>query len=592
MENSYTDGALDYFSDLLATDAATIWADLDLLGNESDAEKWKAKISSIARDYLLTPRFALMRILCNRAMPYLPETDDPAQITYSVLIGQDLLTFRNISMEHARNLSVEEHINYLRHLMDLAGPSPDEDPDLHARIIARVWHSEESANVVMIHQLPQSVQQDACKYIKVVEEIRKENKKRYSTRLLREEVLQLGHILHLSWEEVQWLLTRVFHVEETNLRPNHSHDLIEIYGYRSNAGCKRVDQLKKQYDELSSGIQKIVDHDRIQNWTQNTNDELLNNIERWAYNPDTMDEKFMEWLLSKAPGLDIPSQSALRLYRNLAAYAYAGAIPEEQDFLDEILHIADMDIESEEVEEFLYLNGELSPEKCARIAEDLYYGNNVHSGSPEDDSTKPWSVITLGKDNKVSVSAGIVNTGRTKSPAPEISSNNPEASKETQTRIFSLLMGFSEIEKGDILYLLWYVCSLVWTGSNETNTNVLYDRIFDLKDAAQALLDVAGFHFYPPHLMEQSMLLSIIYGGKTGTDPSVVYGTVLQSLRETRAKRITRQEKLKIVNDYRNNPKMSLNECAEKYGTSPKNISRWQKELMDAGLIGTNDSTK
>ena len=67
MQNNHTNRAFDYFIDLLAEDSAQIWAELDLLGDTIDAEKWKATIDKIARDYLLTPRFALMRILCVRA---------------------------------------------------------------------------------------------------------------------------------------------------------------------------------------------------------------------------------------------------------------------------------------------------------------------------------------------------------------------------------------------------------------------------------------------------------------------------------------------------------------------------------------------
>ena len=88
------------------------------------------------------------------------------------------------------------------------------------------------------------------------------------------------------------------------------------------------------------------------------------------------------------------------------------------------------------------------------------------------------------------------------------------------------------------------------------------------------------------------MLLSIVYGGKTGIDPAEVYGTVIQSLRETRAKRLTQQEKLDIIQEYRCDPQMTLKDCAEKYGISVKNISRWQKELIDAKLITADDKTE
>lgn len=584
MQNNHTQRALDYFVDLLAEDSAKIWAELDLLGDTIDTEKWKATINNIAQDYLLTPRFALMRILCNRTLPKLTKDDPLETISYSVTIGQDVITHSNISLEHVKTLSAEEHINYIRHLMDIAGPSPDDNPKLHEQAIYRAWFDADSATAVMIHGLPQATKDDPRKFKKAVAEIVKENKKRYSTRLSREEAFQLGHILKFSLEEMQWFLMRVFQVEETGIRLNHSGDVIEVYALKANATCKRTEQLKEKYAELSREIKKIDDTARSQNWTATTNSELLQNVESWARTPDSMDEKFIDWLVSKASGLDIPSRTALRLYRNLAAYAYVGAIPDEKDLLDEILHIADMDMESEEAEEALYLEGQISAEKCEEVAEDLYYGNNVLSGFWESDSTKPWSVINIGKDKKMSVSSGLVNTGRIKSL---------ETQNSAQTRIFNLLMGTSEVEKGDILYLLWYICNVVYADSNETNSTTVYDRIFDLKEAADALLSAALLpNFYVPHLMEQSMLLSIVYGGKTGIDPAEVYGTVIQSLRETRAKRITQQEKLAIINDYRSDPQMTLKECAEKYGTSVKNISRWQKELIDAKLIAVDDTTK
>ena len=583
MQNNHTEKASDYFSDLLLADAAKIWTDLDLLGTESDSEKWKAKINQIAKDYLLIPRFALMRILSSRAVADMAD-ENPENISYNVHIGQDLITFSNITMQHAINLSPEEHMNYTRFLLDISGPSPDDDQDLHERIIYRTWFDADSATAVMVHRLPQSTKDDPRKFKKAVAEIVKQNKKLYSTKFSRKQAFQVGHILKFTPEEMQWFLMRVFQVEETGFRLNHSTDLIEVYTLRTNATLQRTEQLKAVYADLSSGIEKKDDLARAQNWTETTHSELLQNIELWERNPDSMDEKFMAWLVSKASGLDIPSRTALRLYRNLAAYAYAGSIPEEADLLDEILHIADMDMESEEVEDSLYVDGQISAEKCAEVAEDLYYGNNVLSGFFEGDSTKPWSVINIGKDKKVSVSSGLVNTGRIKSI------DNRDS---TETRIFNLLMGTIDVEKGDILYLLWYICNIVYAGSNETNTNVLYDRIFDLKEAADALLNAALLPvFYIPHLMEQSMLLSIIYGGKTGIDPAEVYGTVIQSLRETRAKRLTQQEKLDIINDYRSDPKLTLKECAEKYGTSVKNISRWQSELIDAGLIDANITTR
>ena len=194
------------------------------------------------------------------------------------------------------------------------------------------------------------------------------------------------------------------------------------------------------------------------------------------------------------------------------------------------------------------------------------------------DNTKTWSVITTRKDKELSASYGSINSSR--------------------TRIQSLLLGTEEVEKSDLLYLLWFTYNLVWGDTEATNEHIICNRILDLKDTASALLDSALLPpFYPPHLMEQSMLLSIIYAGKTGTDPSVIYGSVLQSLRDTRASvkksgKHDLQAKINMITDYINHPDMTLQQCAEKYGISEQTISRWQKELLEQGLVAPASAAK
>lgn len=639
MIDNYTQEASEYIDDLVETDVANIWADIELLNAETDSDKWEAKFKNISKEYLMSSRFALMRILFNRATAHVGNGVELEKNSYSILAGQDLVTFRDISMEHAQKLSPEEHMSYMQYLLEIAGPSPEEDPDLYERIISRAWHDEESANLLMVYYLPEAIQTDPKQLKKHLTRIKKENKIRYGTRLTREEAFQLGHILKFTLKEAQWYLMRVFDVEYAGFRMNRSSDVIEAYCFLTDASCFKAEELKEKYREKTSEIEKRDDPERSRNWTRQTEGGLLENVESWKLRPDTMDEKFLSWLTDRAPGLDVPSRTACRVYRNLAAYAYAGDIPEETALLDELLHISDMDEESEEAEECLYNDGCISKEKCKRIADQLYFGNKTISDSKEDDeddrikededlkkdnSMKAWSVITIrNNDKKLSVSSGVVNNNRIEVSTPETDDREENAKNITQSRIYSLLMGTSDVEKGDILYLLWYVFSLVWRGSKATDPNVIRritgdrifdihddayergvckvigNRVFDLKDAADALLSAAMLpSFYPPHLMEQGFLLAIIYASKTGNDPSFIYGSILQSLRDTRnrekgAKKRTLQEQIDIINHYRNaNPRMTLKECALLYGVSEQSISRWQKELIEKGFIDTNCATE
>lgn len=573
MLGNYTQEANDYLDDLVESEAFDIWAELDTLGTMTSSEQWKRKLEIIAREYRMSSRFALMRLIHHRLLSAYQAGNSRENGIYAdedgfrISLAEQTVAFDEITMEHSQSLTPEEHLNYLRLLQEIAGPSPEEDPDLHQRIICRAWYDEESANLVGQKLL-------GCEPSgKSLASIQKENKRRYSTRITREEALQLGHILRFTFHEMQWYLMRVFDCED-GLRMNHSVDLIEAYGFLTGASCLHVAQLRRQYKEQSASIEKRDDLDRSRNWTQRTGSELLENLEDWKLHPEEMDVKFLEWMKGHASGLDIPSRTARRIYRNLAVYAYQCAIgkaliPEEDEALGRFLQICDCEEDSVDVRFSLYENGTISPGKCEAIAKCLYRENKERSNSEIKDNTQAWSVITTRSDGALSASYGAVNSSR--------------------TRIQSLLLGDEEVEKGDILYLIWFVFTMVWADAPADDPDTLYCRIFDLKDAALPILEKALLPpFYPPHLMEQSMLLSIIYSGKTGTDPAVVYGSLLQSLKETRnrdsgARKHTLEERLEIVRQHRNG--LTLKQCATLYGISEKTLSQWQKELMDKGYF-------
>lgn len=573
MLGNYTQEANDYLDDLVESEAFDIWAELDTLGTMTSSEQWKRKLESIAREYRMSSRFALMRLIHHRMLSAYQAGNSRENGIYAdedgfrISLAEQTVAFDEITMEHSQSLTPEEHLNYLRLLLEMAGPSPEENPDLHQRIICRAWHDEESANLVGQKLL-------GCEPSgKSLASIQKENKRRYSTRITREEAFQLGHILRFTLNEMQWYLMRVLDCED-GLRMNHSVDLIEAYGFLTGASCLHVAQLRRQYKEQSASIEKRDDWDRSRNWTQRTGSELLENLEDWKLHPEEMDKKFLEWMKGHASGLDIPSRSARRIYRNLAVYAYQCAIgkaliPEEDEALGRFLQICDYEEDSVDVRFYLYENGTVSRKKCEAIAKCLYRENKERSNSEIKDNTQAWSVITTRSDGALSASYGAVNSSR--------------------TRIQSLLLGDEEVEKGDILYLVWFLFTMVWADSPADDPDTLYCRIFDLKDAAVPILEKALLPpFYPPHLMEQSMLLSIIYGGKTGTDPAIVYGSLLQSLKETRnrdsgARKHTLEERLEIVRQHRNG--LTLKQCATLYGISEKTLSQWQKELMDKGYF-------
>lgn len=580
MNGIYTTEAFEIFDDLVKIDNAKIWADIDEFGTKSTKEKWRAKLELIAREYRMTSRFALMRILHNRACSDAKANGGKGNFAdetmFRVEFGGHHVTFRDISAAHCQSLCAAEHRDYLLYLLDIAGPAPQEDPEFHQRIILRAWNSEEAANSLLAEFLAEKIPPDSAQYDKALADIHKQNTRRFAAAFSRTEAMELGHILKFSLMEMQWYLLRVFDIEGGSFRMNRSGDLIDAYGFLAGADCSRVAALKQRYREECAHIGKVDDVRRAWSRTQENSNGLMKQLEIWKKNPDSMDDMFFSWLQQQAPELDLPSHTARRIYRNLAVYAYKCACgkqvaPDEAEGYDKLLNLFESETETEDVRNILYRGNQqdISSEECTEIAKRLYVENKERSETAIKDRTKVWSVLTTRGDGAVTSSYGAVNSSR--------------------TRIQSLLRGDEEVEKGDLLYLLWFTLNLSWYNSATDDPDTVSYRVYDLKEVANAMLDAALLPvFYPPHLMEQSMLLSIVHSGKTGEDPAVVYSCVLEYMKESRerdggAGRHTLAQKIEIVNQYRSG--MTMKACAEENHISEKTLSQWQKELISQGHI-------
>lgn len=66
--------------------------------------------------------------------------------------------------------------------------------------------------------------------------------------------------------------------------------------------------------------------------------------------------------------------------------------------------------------------------------------------SEQTDKTKAFHVITMLTDGRMTVSGGV---------------------NQSRTRVLDLLMGRIEVEKSDLLYLLWFNANLCWFDSAE-----------------------------------------------------------------------------------------------------------------------------
>lgn len=111
----------------------------------------------------------------------------------------------------------------------------------------------------------------------------------------------------------------------------------------------------------------------------------------------------------------------------------------------------------------------------------------------------------------------------------------------SRTRVRDILAGEIErIEKSDLLYLLWFLSNLCWfDGKDHLKSADIKSRLSDFIDAAELCLNEAGLPgFYPPHLIEQSMMLSTIsaFAGTEKCDPAETYESVCSSLIIPKAK--------------------------------------------------------
>lgn len=520
MAESYTKNIGDYILDLPDQEMAVIWEDITATPLDTTEELWRKKLSKIARENTFSSRFALMRILCSRALgkpiSHGADTELPATVEgFSLSIEGKEYRFRDISMAHAENLTPEEHLKYMACLMDLASRQPDSDPLVDGQILSRAWYDVESANAVAISQLPESVTGNEKRRKAAVADIAKKNKVAYGERLTRDEAFLLGHILGFTLEEMQWYLLRVFDVEDT-IRFNHSHDLIQAYGFLVGAGWQQVRSLQEAYSTRSTGIQKQDGSDRNHNWTRNIADSLPGKVEAWRLYPETQDQRFLEWMLIQAPELDVPSRTAARIYRNLAAFAWdlimgEECVPSDLDFADCIRDVYQEETESGSAQRILYENGVLSPEKCKKLADLLLLENKIQCASIQADNAKAWHILTQRKDGSLSAAGGIVNSSR--------------------SRVADILAGKIQVEKGDMLYLFWFIANHIWQQNASATGELQCYRLMDFLELGRELLEEGMLPtFYPPHPLEQSMLLSIACGGKLEEeDPSIVYEYILHA---------------------------------------------------------------
>lgn len=502
MIKNYTQDAKRRCLALIDSDIESIWNSIEQMPTDTDSQKWKKKLKSIAKEYTFSSRFALMRLFLDRAAAdQLIDMNDPSCGFVAVLSDGTECTLRDITIEHAESCTEGEILQFEKLLLDQASMQSDFD------ILA-----------------------DSLIIKKALFPVRKK-----TTLLTRQEAFQLGHTLQFSLQEMEWFLLRVFDVENS-FSYNTSNDLIEAYGFLSGISSKAVLRLKDNFAKAYGDTPKADAEEKNGDWTKDVGGSLPEKVRTWSiYDRDNQDKLFLQWLNERATNLDVPSKTALRVYRNLAVFAHNLATQvedapnvdvkklrngrRETDFVRCVREIAQVEDYADQTLEALFENGVISLAKCKHVADTLLLENMDFSFSNQTDKTKAWHVIQVMTDGRMTVSGGI---------------------NQSRTRVRDILSGkVDRIEKSDMLYLLWFTSNLCWfDGKSRLSSENITDRLNDFIDASELCLDVAGLpEFYPPHLVEQSMMLSVVYAfsGPDKCDPAETYELVCSSVIERRA---------------------------------------------------------
>ena len=535
----YTELIWDRYLDSFDSELAQLW---DLIGSNLLKAAPSARVAVLKKtvvDFSYSSRFMLMRLLQARA-------GSDGGFEY---VGEGILcSFTDISADHASSMSAEESEAYERVLADIA-LRYEQDAEYSRHLITKAWHTPES------YEKKLEKTAGAAKAKRLAEEM-------YRTRLTRQEAFDLGHVLGFTLNEMQQFLLRVFDTGEC-MRFTRSEDIIEAYAFLTGADLETAERLKTEYGKRSAGIKKDLSV-RTEGWTALAPAVLGSGAAEWMHHPDDRDERFMAWLLKNAPHLDIPSRSAQTLYRNLLAFVcrfsddtYMG---EDSSDLSQLMKLID-DEPSEQARELIPDDRMLLDKKFSdTLLGTVVECRNRYLGS---------FAVSANKNMELS---------------------SADATKDFKEHVYNILLGRDEVEKSDMLYLLWIASGLCWC-FEAADENLTFEHLCDFQRVCEEFLRAANLpELYYPHIMETSIFLSIV-SSTAEYDPSETYAMLCEEIKNPRKapkpnRKHSEKEQLAIVRDWIARKKtISLGDFAAEYEVSPKSVSLWQKRFRDKGML-------
>lgn len=585
-----------------------IWEEMLSFGEKKATADWGQWMTRLQQEYDVAARFCLMRLLYaefSRCDILEIPVDNHG---FQARTGSGSLSFPAVTMDSAIAMPPEVCDRYMALLTELAAPEAHgNDPKLWNRLLIRAWFCRRNADQYFqdrktldreyIRQTPRWMQGGPGSYA-------------MARTLSRGEAIQLGHMLGLTLEQARWLLLRCFDGDDLN--PKQSADLIDAYAFlKEIRSLERIEAMKTSYRQRTAGVEKEAQEEPGGAMTASMMDNMLTAMDQWETDAD-----FLDWLQELAPVLDLPSASALRVYRNLACYAVElfreelGDRPEEgqrsvfavtkldENRIYDALRRVVAQRDSPLVRSRLTRDGEIDPKKCVDTASDLYRANSIQLVNIRH-ADRAHNYVTIRRSGD----------GR-------LTNTNPD-----RHRLGKLLEGTEDVTKADLLYLLWMTLNHCWSLEPIPEVPKDYPKKILVTSEQERLEQFVGLardvlkacasvtDFYPPHPLEASMMLAIlhcgdklapaeIYGamlmeytnrdvvrrggtfehGKYGMDPETLTPLQGKKAPKKNRRRLTQEEIREITEAYQNRGPETSKAFSKRYGIAEDTLYRYMKK--------------
>lgn len=412
-----------------------------------------AALEQFKQDHTCSARRYLMLYFQRHATSVIDALDQ-----FSYIHRDTVYLFHRVSNQQSQFLDPEERDAYIKLICEIAAENSGEEEAQWRPLIrkAMLWHKQPDL-------------------------------------LTKEEAFRIGHGLRFTLEEMDAFLLRV--LDNDGLSYTRSEDVIEAFCFLHQPAnnCRIAQQLKKIYRKKTDSMQKQYSEPRPEGFTVSIEASLQSRIKQWETQENDVAAAFMQWLLSRAPYLDLPSRSAQRIYCRLAELAYqltidANRNTEESTFSQLLLTTCQQSG-----------NPVIDENTAYRLSDKL-----LNTAALEFDNARKrqpnqvWRYLTVDpKGRATAVAAG--------------------------ARIPLLLTGTEAVTKADLLFMIWYIGDLCWIESNVTG-QMIYDRTADFWSVSEHLLEQANLPgFYAPHMLERCFLKAICTPHNTEEYPFEVY---------------------------------------------------------------------